>query len=253
MAKIDFTGKTIPTFTEGSIPFASATGALTEDNANLFWDDTNNYLGLGTNTPSVELDIQAPNPLIWITHTGSGTKAIFDMGVAGLTMTSTGDISFGDDNNGQVFFHDRSAGACFVGDPFGDSNEVYVGVYQSSAYIAHNGNTRFGGNTAPTATVHIDGDLVVKRTATAVSANTAGEIIIGVTSTAAARTVTLDSSDVVNGQIIIIKDESGGAGTNNITVATEGLETIDGASTMDITADYGCLRVYSDGTNWFSW
>lgn len=38
--------------TQGSIPFADANGKLTQDNAQLFWDDTNDYLGIGVNTPS---------------------------------------------------------------------------------------------------------------------------------------------------------------------------------------------------------
>jgi len=97
------------------------------------------------------------------------------------------------------------------------------------------------------------GDQVeVNRTSTAVNVNSSDETIIGVTDTSAARTVTLDSDDVIDGRIIIVKDESGGAATNNITLATEGAETIDGQSTLAINANYGTLRVYSDGTNWFT-
>lgn len=39
-------------FTPGSAIFADATGSLGEDNANFFYDDTNNRLGIGTATPS---------------------------------------------------------------------------------------------------------------------------------------------------------------------------------------------------------
>ncbi len=38
--------------------FAGATGALAEDNANFFWDDANNRLGIGTNLPLAPLYIQ---------------------------------------------------------------------------------------------------------------------------------------------------------------------------------------------------
>ena len=45
-------------FTAGSVIFAGPSGTqLVEDNANFFWDDTNNRLGLGINTPTVLLDV----------------------------------------------------------------------------------------------------------------------------------------------------------------------------------------------------
>ena len=44
-------------FTAGSVVFAGASGVYSQDNANLFWDDTNNRLAIGVTTPSVSLDI----------------------------------------------------------------------------------------------------------------------------------------------------------------------------------------------------
>jgi hypothetical protein len=90
------------------------------------------------------------------------------------------------------------------------------------------------------------------RSNSSTSTTTSEEVIIGITDTSAARTVTLQTADVVGGRVYIIKDESGAAGTNNITVDTQGAETIDGQASIDITANYGCLRVYSNGTNWFT-
>lgn len=45
-------GDTITSATQGSILFAGASGVLAQDNANFFWDDTNNRLGIGTSSPS---------------------------------------------------------------------------------------------------------------------------------------------------------------------------------------------------------
>lgn len=90
------------------------------------------------------------------------------------------------------------------------------------------------------------------RVATAVDAATGGAMILGVTDTSVARTMTLSTVDAVAGKIIHIKDESGGATANNITIDTEGSELIDGQATATISVNYGVLRVYSDGTNWFS-
>lgn len=69
--------------------------------------------------------------------------------------------------------------------------------------------------------------------------------------TAAGITITLASAMVAEGVWIDVVDESGGAAGNNISVTTEG-ELIDGVSTLTIDSDHGAIRVYSDGTNWFT-
>jgi hypothetical protein len=50
-------GDTITGATEGSVLFAGAAGILAQDNANLFYNDTNNHLGIGTASPQVALHI----------------------------------------------------------------------------------------------------------------------------------------------------------------------------------------------------
>ncbi len=66
----------------------------------------------------------------------------------------------------------------------------------------------------------------------------------------AAITVTLPSAANANGRILTIKDKSGSAATNNITVS--GANTIDGTASKVINTAYGVLRLVSDGSNWFS-
>lgn len=48
---------TATAFTAGSVVFAGTSGVYNQDNANFFWDDTNNRLGLGTITPACTLDV----------------------------------------------------------------------------------------------------------------------------------------------------------------------------------------------------
>lgn len=52
-----FAGLTISTFTAGSVVFAGASGVYSQDNANFFWDDTNNRLGIGTASPATQLHL----------------------------------------------------------------------------------------------------------------------------------------------------------------------------------------------------
>lgn len=53
------------------------------------------------------------------------------------------------------------------------------------------------------------------------------------------------------GQIATIKDESGTAGTNTITIASSGGDTIDGASSITISTNYGSVNLYCDGVSKF--
>lgn len=64
--------------TAGSILFIGTNKELQQDNANLFWDDSNNRLGVGTATPTQSLEI------------GNGNIRIADNQVYGFGGTSTG-------------------------------------------------------------------------------------------------------------------------------------------------------------------
>jgi hypothetical protein len=48
-------------FTPGSVVFAGSSSVYTQANSQLFWDSTNSYLGVGTNTPYSPLDVQKPD------------------------------------------------------------------------------------------------------------------------------------------------------------------------------------------------
>lgn len=101
-------------------------------------------------------------------------------------------------------------------------------------------------------TAYLGGATVQRRaTATNLTCDTAGiaDYIVGVTSTAAPRTITLPAA--TNGRVIVVKDESEGAATNNITVVGAGGSLIDGAANFVINTNGGSKGFYSDGTNWF--
>ena len=80
-------------FTAGSVVFAGASGVYSQDNANLFWDDTNNRLGIGTSSPDANLTIAG----------GGGTTASDNISITGrnafnhaymLTGASTASVDF---------------------------------------------------------------------------------------------------------------------------------------------------------------
>lgn len=92
-----------------------------------------------------------------------------------------------------------------------------------------------------------------KRTTTAIDYTAlVSDCIIGVTNTAIPRTITLPAAATCGeGFIYHIKDESGGAGANNITIDADGAETIDGALTVLINTNYGSKSLYCTGAAWF--
>lgn len=83
LAKVDASGNITgasftPTgFTTGSVVFAGASGVLAQDNTNFFWDDTNNYLGLGIAAPLVPLHVKG-----FTTLNGSRTTVALDSGTS---------------------------------------------------------------------------------------------------------------------------------------------------------------------------
>ena len=67
--------------TSGSVLFANGSNQLAQDNANLFWDDTNNRLGIGSNAPAKTLHVQASvnaDTLVKIKNTDSGGLSSID-------------------------------------------------------------------------------------------------------------------------------------------------------------------------------
>ena len=90
------------------------------------------------------------------------------------------------------------------------------------------------------------------RTATAVDYTTADEYRVGVTDTSVIRTITLSTDNLLAKVDKQIKDESGGASTNQIDIVGEGGALIDGVSTVKINVDYGDMNLYSEGTQWFT-
>lgn len=97
----------------------------------------------------------------------------------------------------------------------------------------------------------INGFLNLNVTTTGVSASTNGALIVGCT--AGGITITVSTADIVDGRIIVIKDQSGTSGSSNISVVGEGGELIDGLSTVNILSNYGVLRLYAEGGELFSW
>ena len=92
--------------TTGSVGFIGASGALLQDNANFFWDDTNNRLGLGTNAPTTALDIFGSGIIGRINGT-STNNAYLGFASAGTNKWSVGNVQ--SDHRFRIFSEANSA------------------------------------------------------------------------------------------------------------------------------------------------
>lgn len=92
--------------TLGSLPFIGASGALTQDNANLFYDDTNNRLGIGTNLPTTPLDVFGSGIIARVNGT-STNNAFLGFGSAGTNRWSVGNVQ--SDHRFRIFSEPNSS------------------------------------------------------------------------------------------------------------------------------------------------
>jgi hypothetical protein len=118
--------------TTGSVPFIGASGALSQDNANLFFDDTNNRLGINTNAPTTALDV-------------------FGSGIIGrLNGTST--------NNAFLGFANAGTNKWSIGNVQSDHRFRIYNEATTSELVSVLQTGEFGvGIANPTTKVHIDG------------------------------------------------------------------------------------------------
>ncbi len=111
-------------FTQGSVIFAGALGTLVQNNAQFFWDNTNNRLGISSTTPYGQLSIN-PNGITGPSFViGSSTRTSFlvdnggNVSVAttsdGYKVHTLGLVSMAGDN-GTRWFETRSLTGGFAG------------------------------------------------------------------------------------------------------------------------------------------
>lgn len=129
------------------------------------------------------------------------------------------------------------------------------GIYQKNTNGTNRleADTIFGALTAPNSTVHNNGNQSLKITANKTTAYTvARETFIPCdANTVGAFAVTLPTAVGIPGRIYVIKKVD--ASANAITVTSAGAETIDGAATVVLNAQWQVVRVVSDGANWLIW
>lgn len=233
------------TNTQGSVLFAGTAGQLQQDNANFFWDDTNNRLGIGTATPIASVHI--------LETSGAATPGT----VKGIVITqqSSGNDSVGFQNAGSsnkawsfyqpgnsFSLYEYAAGQSFEGTGadrifFQAGGNIGIGTTAPLTNLQISGgasnvlsfNTASGGSNTTQGAVRFYGNLVTNPT-------TRFSQIRGVTSTTSA-TVGLAfdvaTGDVLNPNVMVISD-TGNIGIGVGTTTPVGKVAILGTSTATL-------------------
>ena len=122
-------------------------------------------------------------------------------------------------------------------------------TFTTDFYVGGSGNIGIGTG-SPNATLDVRGSINTQRTSYSSSSTIASTDHICAVTTTSSITLTLpDASTAGAGREYVIKSEKS---TATISIATSSSQTIDGASSKSISTGYGTIKVYSDGSNWFT-
>lgn len=256
------------TFTAGSIVFAGAAGVYSQKNTNLYWDDSNNRLGIGTATPAVTLAVSATDSIL----IPVGTTAQRPTGAAGYVRFNTSTVSFegydgtawggfGTGTVSSVAVSGGTTGLTTSGGPITTSGTITI----SGTLAVANGGTGVTSSTGtgsvvlgtsptvnnPTVTNYVESVVAIGTvTTTNTIALTNGTVQTATLTASTACTFTMPTATAGKSFILLLKQAATtGGGTATFTSVkwpTAGAPTITTtAGKMDV------LSFVSDGTNWY--
>ncbi|MCM8797615.1 MAG: hypothetical protein NC923_07080, partial [Candidatus Omnitrophica bacterium] len=212
--------------------------------------DSSGNVGIGT-TPSYPLHVSGATRITAGLHVGN-TAPYSDNAINDFNNNSSSLMRFGQDYTHNLFlnwsYNATPANAQAQIGTYGYSNPIYIDA--SGIYIqSYNSNNVGIGTASPNSKLHIAGAI-----ATALSTKTTNYTLTATDSTilgnanSGAITLTLPTTSGITGRIYTIKKID--SSTNAVTVDGYGSETIDGAATYSLSAQYKYVTIQSDGTNW---
>jgi len=226
-----FNGKfNLPSLTSGSVLFSNGT-TIAQDNANFFWDDTNNRLGIGTATPYSRLSI-------------NGNAADFNSASTKISVYADGSSTYG---IGFSKYTNYGLGL-FSANNFTDSPRVF---------IESTGNVGIG-TTSPAAKLEVAGDIKVLSTGAAIYASTEGVYFAGTVNGnyLSFSTNSAERARITNGGNVLIGNTTNrlrltvsGADANAPTLGTASGTTV--FANAAVTTQYGMnFGISSSGYGW---
>ena len=164
-------GSGIGSATQGSVLFAGAAGVLAQDNAKLFWDDTNHNLGIGNSAPTHHLHI-GPAPDGSVPASGelllSGTQPTLRIADSSHVLYMDSNTAL---NSAQISTFDYATSTPFQLCFNGNGGNVGVRSLSPGSQLSVQGNAAIGGTyhgtAAPTDGLIVEGNVGIGTSAVA--------------------------------------------------------------------------------------
>ncbi len=208
-------------------------GSVWSESGSNIYNNNSDYVGIGTTSPTRKLHVDGSTNQYIAQFDGSNTVGTW----LSLKNTTTGGDTWSMVSTGSA--NGEGAGHFLWNNATNGTKMILTSA----------GNLGIGLSN-PSSSLHVNGSISVKRTVYTTTATIGSkDHIVAVTTTSAIILTLPSASTSGSGREYIIKSAANSA---NITISTTSSQTIDGATSKTITTGYGVLRVYSDGSNWFT-
>ena len=264
----------------GSLQFQTGSGGVS-GSANLTFLTGSSRLGVGTDSPTHTVTIIGNMSASSDTFVG-GNLTVGGTLVGGSPLKISGSINIVDSTGTTItVLGSSSLGPDVISSSLGVVTNLTASGHVSASYFYGDGSgltnvatgqatgqgpvgalqfvTGSGGISGSAKILYSSGSnvmtmnagLVHNRTSIATSYTASvSDYILGVS--AVPTSILFDATLFGNGQVVVVKDESGLASSANlITLNPSASQTVDGAPAVGIESPYGAVFLYSNGTNWF--
>ena len=241
-------GDEVGSGTSGSILFLDASSLLAQDNDNLFWDDGNSRLGIGTNAPTNTLTIaggSGDNSIQLRSVSSPDSTLTFTTSATGVTMDTAEDFIASIARNHEVRICNNDLAGVFQifdGEEIGSTDVPILSVKGSTGGLIIGRSTGFADNpsNAPTNGICCEGNVGI-----GVVSPSAKLDIVGSDSLFATTAFRLQNSSnevliqVRNDGSFAIGKDAGCIDTSNIAIGSEALTSCTGTNNVAIGFNAG--------------